>query len=504
MLRNKVLKSNMVYWPAQILGYVFSLAKVLVIPKLLMPKEYGLMTVVLLIATYSKIASSGILSAFDREYPKMLSNDEYGKNKQLYRDSCFAFFLIINAVFSLGAIVFFYINYYKETLLLIVLVLVAIGMFLENINEFVVVVNRAHRDFRLVSINRVFGIITSACLLMLSTYLFGIYGAITSIFISNILMLYFFIRAKDRPWFRLSLAFVRPICLLGFSLFTVNLLSICIDTMDKIFVIKTCGLQATGVYSFASLVSRLVMLLFSSAVYVIYPFLLSEYAKDYNLQKIVNIYVKYGLIIFWITPIFLSCVFIFSNSFIPWYLPAYSSATNFMFFLFLGCFWVIFSQVNDTFLLVINKQMAVIRNQLIAILLAAILFLWCYTKSVDLYCVAAIYSIYVMVYGIISCLSFLRASRICLKSSTFLLVKFLAPFIILTSTCFVVGSHQKIISIFSQNQVLQVLIKILLILIISTSFILYLNKKSSVFQEVRDIVRQKWLNILRASSMKSG
>jgi O-antigen/teichoic acid export membrane protein len=334
MLKGKIIKANMLYVPAQILGFIMSLVKGLIVPKLLLPQEYGLMAVIFLVIGYSKIANLGILNAFDREYPKMLTNPKPGEDVAHYRDSCFTFFLFNSALFSVGASIFFCVNYHHQPLLLIGLILVGIGMFLDNVNEFVVVVNRTHRNFSLVSVNRLLGNILNACLFIAATYFFGVQGAIISVFFANVFILYFYLNAKDKPRLTWNISLLKPIYRMGISLFAVLLLSMCIDTLDKIMVIKAYGLELAGVYNLTHSVSRIIMLLFGSAIYVFYPFVLSEYSRDNNRHKLLTFYKKYGLAVLWLAPLFLAVLFIFFRSFIPWYLPAYASAVTFMHFLF--------------------------------------------------------------------------------------------------------------------------------------------------------------------------
>ncbi|MFH2138232.1 MAG: oligosaccharide flippase family protein [Candidatus Omnitrophota bacterium] len=497
MLKGKILKANMLYVPAQILGFMISLAKGLIIPKLLLPEEYGLMVVIFLVIGYSKIANFGILNAFDREYPKMISNPNIGEDVAHYRNSCFTFFLFNSALFSVGAIIFFLINYHHQPMIATGLILVGIGMFLDNINEFIVVVNRAHRNFSLVSANRLLGNLISASLLIIITYFFGIRGAIISVFFANISMLYFYLKAEDKPSLTMNMALAKPIYRLGASLFAVLFLSMTIDTLDKIMVIKTYGLEPAGVYNLTHSISRIIMLLFGSAIYVFYPFVLSEYAKNRDSDKLLSLYEKYALFVFWLAPVFLSGLFVFFHSFIPWYLPAYASAVTFMHFLFLGTFWVIFAQLNDTFLLVVNKQNVIVRNQLLTIFLASIFFIWCYSRSLEIPWIAAFYFIYIMFYGVLSYFSFLRAQSIRFNSGLYLFVKFLMPFLVLSMMCFIMLTQEKSLFPFINNTALKTFLCILIIAMGSTPFIWLLNKKFLVVKELWAILRLKFGYVVR-------
>ena len=140
MMKQRILEAGMFYLFAQVLILVMSLIKGLILPKLLVPDDYGFLAIIFLIISYSKIANLGILNTFGREYPKMLANDNYFHDKESYKNMCFSLFMIHNAIYSIGVIIFSYWKYCNNMLYFSIFTLIAIGMFLDNINEFVVTI----------------------------------------------------------------------------------------------------------------------------------------------------------------------------------------------------------------------------------------------------------------------------------------------------------------------------------------------------------------------------
>jgi O-antigen/teichoic acid export membrane protein len=492
MLKNRVLKANLLYVPTQIIGFMLSLIKGLVLPKLLLPDQYGFLVVIFLMITYSKISAFGVLNAFDMQYPRLLaSNNNSVRNE--FRDSCFSLCVYHNALFSLGTIIYSVISFHSDMTKMILVAFIAIGMLADNINDFVVDLHRTHRDFSKVSLNRLIGNVINISLIIMGTVFFGLNGAILSIFISNVLMLFYYFRAKDRPNLTRRISHPGSIYKLAIGLFVMLLLSTLIDTLDKIAVVNIYGLYNTGIYNIGSSIAKMPLVAFTALSYVIYPFMLSDYAQNNDRGRLFSNYSKYSLAYFWFAPILLSLCYCFFSGFIPWYLPKYAASLAFIHYLFMAVFWVIFIQLNDTFLLVLNKQKVVIRNQVITVTSAIIMFLVVHVAKLELKSVAIIYLIYAVMYGLMSFYTFVLSLDARWGKATVLLVKYLLPFMFFSIFILFLTKLKPLIETkFRIGWVLQTVISCGLISIFSVPFILFINKEYGLLKEVKLILMQKF------------
>lgn len=491
MIKQRILEAGMFYLFAQVLIFVMSLIKGLVLPKLLMPDDYGLLAIIFLIISYSKIANLGILNTFDREYPKMLANDNYFHDKESYKNTCFSLFMVNNAMYSVGVIIFSYWKYCNNMLYFSILTLIAIGMLLDNINEFVVDIHRGHKNFRLVSINRLAVNIVGILSLVIATYFWGMYGALLSIFVTNVITIYFYIKIKDKPYLSLNVSLIKSIYTSGFYLFVVLMFSILMITIDRVVVAKFYELKDVGLYNLSRSMAGIVLLAFSSATYVIYPFLLSHYAQNPNTQSLKKYYEKLGLIYTCVTPLVLSAVYFFFTAFIPWYLPAYKASLQFMHLLVIGTCWIALSQVNDTFLLTINQQSRIVRNQAAVLCLSFLCFGYIIAKSLSTYYIALSFAVYPFCYAILSFFSIASCLNINLKLKLILLAKFMFPFVfflVLSSALFV--ANKTSLELFNNN-ISTFVFNVVVIMMCGIPFIWYINKKTSFISEIYMIVKLK-------------
>jgi len=490
-MKQRILEAGVFYLSSQVLIFIMSLIKGLILPKLLTPGDYGLLAIILLIISYSKIANLGILNTFDREYPKMLANENYFHDKESYKNTCFSLFMINNMTYSIGVIIFSYWKYCNNMLYFLILTLIAIGMLFDNINEFVVDIHRGHKNFRLVSINRIAVNIVGILSLVAATYFWGIYGALVSIFVANVITIYFYIKIKDKPYLSLNVSLIKSIYTSGFYLFVVLMFSILMITIDRVVVAKFYELKDVGLYNLSRSMAGIVLLAFTSATYVIYPFMLSHYAQNPNTQSLQKYYEKLGLIYTWVTPLILSAVYFFFTAFIPWYLPAYKESLPFMHLLVIGTCWIALSQVNDTFLLTINQQSRIVRNQVSVLCFSFLCFGYIIAKSLSTYYIALSFAIYPFCYAIMSFFSIASCLKINLKFKLILLTKFIFPFVfflVLSSALFVANKSSLELS---NNNMGTFVFDIVAILICGIPFIWYINKKTAFISEIYLVVKLK-------------
>ncbi len=126
---------------------------------------------------------------------------------------------------------------------------------------------------------------------------------------------------------------------------------------------------------------------------------------------------------------------------------------------------------------------------------AGILFAWCYLRSADIAWIAAAYSMYIMVYGILSYVSFFHALALPGKSTFSLLARLLMPFLILALVCLVLTTKRTMLFSFLESEALKIFWSIFIITVVSVPFIWRLNKKFSVIKEVSSMIRSKIGNV---------
>lgn len=491
MQKKNILNAGMMYLPTQAIILVMSLVKGLILPKLLIPDDYGFLSIIFLVIAYSKVANLGVLNAFDREYPKMLGNDNYCQDKESYRDTCFSLFLINNFIYSTGVIVYSYWKYYDDLSYFIIFLLISIGILFDNINEFVVDIYRGHRNFFMVSINRISVNIFGVLSIVILTYFWGITGSVISLFITNIFTLYFFINIKDKPRFSLNLSLLKSIYKLSFQLFVVLMLSILISSIDRIYVAKFYTSKDIGLYSIAQSMSGVILMAFTSATYVIYPYLLSYYAQNSNLLNFQKYYKKLGLIYTCFTPLLLSVVYFFLTVFIPWYLPAYQKSLQFLPLLLVGSCWLVLLQLSNTFLLVIDKQSKIVRNQACILFVAVLCFGYIIVESLSVYFVALSFAGYSFCYAMLSFFSIAACLEINLKSTLYMFVRFNFPFVFFLSLSLIISVTNNMPFELFNNNIRTFIFNIIVLIICGIPFVWNINKKTAFVSESWQIVKVK-------------
>lgn len=395
MSRQGILKASMVYVPSQIVVMLTAIVRSLVLPKILMPDHYGELAAVLLIVNYSRLANLGVLNEYDREYPRALAVSSEN-DRLLYRDTCFSLFVLHNLIY---AVIFGVLYAWKQAgqsawiYLFFFACLIA-----DNINEFVVDTYRAHRQFAKIAVNRISLNFLNMTLSVIGAIRWGLQGALVGIGLGYCLSVIFFLTHSDRPSLRIDTSRLRSIYSSGLSLIAVLGLSMFLDSYDRLTVSLFFKGADMGVYSLGHSMARLILFIFVSTTYVIYPFLLSMHAKDGDTTKLNHFYQKIINLISIIAPLALACIYFSLNIMVPLLLPKYEASLVFLPLLMVAMFFSILSQITDTFLLILNRQNAIFRNQSYTAISLSIVIGIIYFSARDLRSVASLFALGYAVY----------------------------------------------------------------------------------------------------------
>ncbi|OFZ53959.1 MAG: hypothetical protein A2428_16295 [Bdellovibrionales bacterium RIFOXYC1_FULL_54_43] len=388
MSRKGILSASLIYVPSQIVVMLTAIVRGFVLPKILLPESYGMLAIVFLVVNYSRMANLGVLNEYDREYPRALSTSSPDEQKS-YRDTCFTLFFSHNLIYSLALGGYYAWKHPGQSSWLWS---IFFGLLLlDNVNEFVVDTCRAHRQFFEIAKNRIILNLLSVGLSVWGALKFGLHGAIGGIGLGYFLGIYFFLRMEDRPRLRIQRSLLRSIYSSSFSLLAVLGLSMLLDSYDRLIVARFFSAAEMGVYALAHSMARLVLFVFVSVNYVFYPFLLSMHAQEKDLQRLRSFYSKVCDLIAVAVPLLLMAMYFFLNAVVPAYLPRYEASLVILPVLLGGMFFLILSQMTETFLLVLNKQGAVIRNQVTQAVLLGALLVGLYFAGRDLRWVASLF-----------------------------------------------------------------------------------------------------------------
>jgi O-antigen/teichoic acid export membrane protein len=491
-MKEKFITANLYYFSSQIIVLILSVARGFVVPKLLLPAEYGLLAIMGLVMTYARSSHLGVLNVFDREYPKKIVNGKTPETEN-FKNTCFAMMITTVAIYSMGTLIYFFLNYYSRGKMVFALMFFfAVSLVFDSVNEFNIISFKTRGKFAILSLNRIIAQAGLVLPTILLTYLYGFTGALIAIVLINIAINYFYFINTDRPRFQINTKLACKILPTAIHIYFSVILSIVLMTMDKVFVSRTLPHEQFGIYNFGYAISNMALIVSSSISYVIFPFMMQKFGENNNVEELLPHFEKPIYALTWLLPIFFSLLFVFCTFFIPWYLPKYRQVMDFLPYLLLSIFFFSVSQIPDTFLIGINKQNILIRNQLMIIAVATTGLAYIFVRHNQVIFIARWSAIYMFVYALLSFISsagylYQRNMQI-LKHLLFYLFPSLCLILI---TWLVYNAKYFAPHLFRDSPIVNMIFQMTMIALSSLPFIIYLDRKLNFLSDIPKIISQK-------------
>lgn len=316
--KDPILKNIAIYSSSHIYRNLLGVFSAFIKPKLLTPELYGLWNILNLICTYASYAHLGTRDAMRYSIPYHESKKEYSKNKEI-KGSVFYSYLYLILIFA-AVLVFISFTSKLSFEFRLGLLAVACIVLLEGYYKFYMSVLKSYQEFKLIStgnyIKATVGFISSIVLI----YLFSIYGIYISVFLTLVVVIFYFRLKYPRLDFvgfryRVFLNLLK----MGFPIMLFEFSSILIQTSDRLIVSYFLGIKQLGYYAITSMVFGFFMDIPGAAREVVEPKLMEGMAtntreknlNEYFLKPLINTaYFMPFLIgpIFFIFPVFISVV----------------------------------------------------------------------------------------------------------------------------------------------------------------------------------------------------
>lgn len=241
----RVVKNTFWFFNASILGRFLNLLKGIILARLLLPEDFGLFGLAIVVIGFTEMISN--IGAGTFLFYK--DDGEYNKHKQtafwvnlLISSSLVVFLILLSPIIS---------RFYKTNELFLILIVLAISLFIKissNVHRSILLKNL---QFRLISIIEVVvSVVSFIVAIYLALFGYGVWSMVLSNLVWNVLygiLIFYF--AKWLPVWELSFSALRQIAHFSFFYLGGSIIWYLIQNVDNLLVGKLLGMNALGFYN---------------------------------------------------------------------------------------------------------------------------------------------------------------------------------------------------------------------------------------------------------------
>ena len=281
--RKEILGNVIKYLFSTILSQSLLIFRGIIVPGLLGPTKYGVLSGLQLIPTWGNYLHLGVNYGLERETCLGISKGNL-EDTRLFRSSAFRFVFIMS---SLGAVVIWLFTFYQSEQYPIVILwgfrVFALVMFFQNLQLTITSIARTENLFNLISKGQILKGVIVAISDILLVYLFGLYGLFISLFITSLTVFLYFLHPTF-IFLKLKICYIhlKNMLKIGVPLLISGFLITFQNSIDKIMILSFLNVEQLGLYSLGiQLVSYIYLIPHQIAwVLVTYIYKFSEDISD--------------------------------------------------------------------------------------------------------------------------------------------------------------------------------------------------------------------------------
>lgn len=353
----EVLAQVGVYTSAFALTQFVSVIGAVIVRHFLGPVQTGVWSLVQVILTYTDYANLGATYAIPIELPAKMAQGKTREAESM-KNVMFSFSLLTSTLFSFGVLCYAMIRRSQISEELFYGLLISAGLvILQQMNNILISLLRAYKNFKLAGTQMFLSSIINIILVAILSFKFKLYGfmfAMCLSFIFNIAFIIYFESFRIR--LELSLQVLKGLIQYGFPLMILGFVGTVLLTIDKIMIARFLGLEALGLYSIAVMTSGFICSIPNSIGVVLLPNVSEKYAQGesvYNLKS----YVKKSNHVFSIVmPLIIGFSWFLVPLVVSFLIPKFTQGVIALKYLALSTFFVGLTQAYSNFIVVSKKH----------------------------------------------------------------------------------------------------------------------------------------------------
>ena len=358
MSQHKTLLSHIkVYSIATVLTQLITLAVAVLSRRFLGPMQTGIWAFFQVVLTYASFSAFGITNASTREIPFYIGKKDYAKADQI-KNTVFTYATLSSLIVAAGIVA--YALFRRGSLsgeLFYGYLFVALIVVLQRLNDLLISLLRAYKQFETASKQMIYSSIFNAAAVTILAYSFKLFGYITAIALSLIYNIAYMRGCHKTPlkisW---SGGILKEAAVYGFPLMILSSLTSIFLSIDKLMITKYLGFHALGLYGVATLTTEYLTKIPNSINTVLVPNFHEKYGEREKNEDLENYLIKtadaYAVVLSLIT----AFAWFFAPVAIQWFLPAFTDSIPAVKILSLCIFFKAQTGNYQNFMIAIKKQ----------------------------------------------------------------------------------------------------------------------------------------------------
>lgn len=381
--RGSLIRSGSIYMFATFLSQIASVLKVILIPSLLSPAQLGSWNLLNIVFSYSANYHIGFLHGMNKLYPALRMRRMFLEAKSM-RDSIFTLCLALGLVTSVITFALMYRIFPEHTWPLIAFVF---AIFAQGVYTYYFCLFRAENRFQSIGLAVSFSALVSTLCVVGYIYFSqeklagAVYGLALGQVVSTI-----FIIAISRERLRLSFQIwsLKGTLKEGFPILLIGFLDMIFVSADRWILSTKTSPENLGFYSFSVMICGVMLIISGVLSNLIYTRLI-EINVDSNDGKASFILFRTSLVILSYILLGIVCgIWSFGDLFILTFASKYASSVPVLNIQCIGYFFLSLSTICSSYAIAISSQIAIVKRQVIAIVILVLLGSLLFTHFEDL------------------------------------------------------------------------------------------------------------------------
>jgi O-antigen/teichoic acid export membrane protein len=339
------------------------------------PAMYGLWLGLLLVLTYGGYVHMGMEHGMNLRLLYYQGRRNAERVRQI-QDTTFTTWTFLSLVFSFCVLGYVSLVHQPSTVQKLGLVVISGIIICEQQIAFLARWQTSFlKDFSLVSMSNILKSILSFTILIPLACLYDVSGVIVgSLVVSNVMMIFWWLRTSYRPHIRLTWDVLWEILRIGFPMLLVVIGGVLVETVDRLIILNLLGTASLGYYGITSFGGSSVYRLLAQAGSSMVPHMVEDMGRyDSDPQSLLKYLIKPTLIFSYMSVIMITFLILLVSFLVEWMLPRYLPGMRAFYIFTPGFFFlsIIITANNILNLILIAKrqQRFVIYIQSIAIII---------------------------------------------------------------------------------------------------------------------------------------
>jgi O-antigen/teichoic acid export membrane protein len=358
-----------------------SAAATILTRRFLGPVQMGVWALLQVVVKYSSYSTIGTTAATQREIPFWLGKGDK-KKAEAIKDTFFTYGVASSAVIAaflcLGAL------FFKERLrteLYWGLLIVSAMIVLQRLNNILITLLRATKNFKLASKQMVVSAVVNAVLITALAYYFRIYGYILGMCASFLFNIFYMLCSEPfhLKW-HLDTKELKALALYGMPLLILGLVNTAFMSIDRFMIAGLLGLRELGLYGIALLASSYAAQFPNAVSVVLIPNFHERFGRSEDPSSLKNFTLKSADVFCDTMPALIGGGWFFCDWAVRWALPEFSEGITALKYLLLSSFFLAIQQPYYTFMIAVKRHWILV-PVLLAVCLAAFGLNWTFIRA---------------------------------------------------------------------------------------------------------------------------